>query len=394
MLEHELPARPRLFYIDDIPTPYRLGVFRHIAEKWPGAFRVAFCAENEPGRKFDLDFSGLDVDFLEGFQWRPLGQVNPFSLKWNPGVIRALEHFDPQVVVLSGYAHPTMMRAARWCLSRGVPYAITCETSAKSTVTAGPRWEIRRRVVGWMVRNISFGLPAGREAAAYLRRLGPTDAPMYFFPNTPDTAIFVKTAEAVEALGSAHDLRKALGLPLNGPLFTFVGRLIGAKNPLHVVQAFRSIGVNKDAALLMVGDGPQAATVREHASGDRRIVCAGWTSNQQEIARILASSQALVLPSAHEPWGAVVNEAMASKACVIATDHVGAAAELVENGVEGFIVSVSDVSAIRDAMLTLIDDPERCRRMGEAAQEKAIRHGAVFAATNLARGATDALARV
>lgn len=386
-------SAPRLLYIDDIPTPYRLGVHRRVAMSWPGDFRVAFCAASEPGRKWTLEFEDLDVEFLSGWQWRPGGQVNPFSFKWNPSVIEALERFDPQVVVLAGYAHPTMMWSAAWCISHGVPYAIACETSDKSTATEGLRWQVRRRVVGWMIRRMSFGLPVGRQAAAYLRQLGATDAPMHFFPNTPDTAIFVKTIAEVEAAGGARQIRERFGLPLNGPLFTFVGRLISAKNPLDVVNAFRSIGINRDAALLMVGDGPQAAVVRGHASGDRRIVCAGWISEQQELAQIFAASDALVLPSAHEPWGAVVNEAMASKACVIASDRVGAAAELVREGVDGFIVPVSDVSGIREAMLTLINDPERCRRMAEAAQENAIRCGAAFAASNLIKGASDALAR-
>lgn len=386
-----MSAPPRLFYIDDIPTPYRVGVFRRLADAWPGSFAVAFCAEKEPGRTFDLDLSGLNTQFLAGRQWRPLGQVNPFSFKWNPGVAAALEAFAPDVVVLSGYAHPTMIRAARWCRSRHIPYALACETSARSTSTSGLRWHLRRRVIGWMVRDMAFGLPVGREAAAYLRMLGAAGVPMHFFPNTPDTTLFQQTAARLASNGGAQ-VRRRYALPAKGPIFTFVGRLIPAKRPIDAVQSFLQLPSDKPAGFLIVGDGPEMQAAQNMAGGDPRIAFAGWIRDERELAEIFAASSALVLPSEHEPWGAVVNEAMASGTCVIAADRVGAAVELIDNGVEGFLVSVGDIAAIRESMLTLIEDPNRSLRMGGAAQRKALGHGAEFAALSLLTGAREALA--
>ena len=126
----------RLYYLDDIPTPYRLGVQRRIAQNWGSAFKIAYCAATEPGRNWTLDFSGLDVEILPGRQYRPKKQANPFSFKWNPTVAASLDAFRPDVVVLSGYVHPTMMRAARWCRRRHVPYAIVCETSCMTISSA------------------------------------------------------------------------------------------------------------------------------------------------------------------------------------------------------------------------------------------------------------------
>lgn len=384
--------RPGLYYLDDTPTSYRLGVFHCIAEAWPGRFRVAFCAGSEPGRAHDLDFTGLNVDVLDGIRWQPPWQINPHAFKWNPGVIGALERFEPQVVVLAGYAQPTMIRAARWCIARGIPYAITCETSRRSTATRGARWLLRRRAIGWMIRNMAFGLPTGRAAAAYLHGLGPSRAPMQAFPNTPDTALYRRTVAEFERAGGACEIRARYGLPADGPVFTFVGRLVAAKRPQDAVRAFRLLPSEIAASLLIVGDGPEMGRLRGEANGDDRIVFAGWIRDSRELARVLATSSALVLPSAHEPWGAVVNEAMASKVCPIVTDCVGAAEELVEHARNGFIVPVADVASFRDAMLTLIRDPARCRAMGDAAQATAIRYGVGFAAENLVAGAIEALA--
>ena len=96
---------------------------RHIAPQWPGPYRIVYCAAAEPGRSWSLDFSGLDVEVLPGMQYRPRRQVNPISIKWNPGVWASLGAFRRTLVPL-GYFHPTMYLAALWCRLRRVPFAV------------------------------------------------------------------------------------------------------------------------------------------------------------------------------------------------------------------------------------------------------------------------------
>jgi glycosyltransferase involved in cell wall biosynthesis len=382
----------KLLYLDDIPTPYRIGVQKHSARLWDGPFKVLFCASSEPGRTWELDLGSLDHAVLRGWQWRPTRQVNPFSFKYNPDVVAELEAYRPDVVVLSGYAHPTMIRAAAWCRRRNIPFGIACETSARSTAISGPRWQLRRRAIGWIIRNMAFGLPVGREAAKYLEMLGPTEAPMYFFPNTPDTGPFVAAGEALRADPALEgDLRARYGLAVNGPVFIFVGRLIDAKRPMDALAAFRKLDPSVAATLLFVGDGTLMGVLRAAAAGDPRIVFAGWLAGQAEIARLFALATAMILPSQHEPWGAVVNEAMAAGTPVIASDQVGAASEIVDDGENGFVLPVGDVNGIFAAMTRLIADSGGASDMGRRAQEKAIANGEAFAAANLVRGAKAAL---
>ncbi len=382
---------PRLYYLDDIPTPYRLGVQKRVAELWPGAFRLGFCAESEPGRDWTLDFGTIDVEILPGKQWRPAGQVNPFSIKWNPGVARALEAFRPDVVILSGYIHPTMWRAARWCIRNGVPYGISCETSARSSATSGWRWRVKRAVAGWMVRTMAFGLPVGREAAAYLARFGPSDAPMHFFPNTPDTSAIVAEADRLATSGGEAALRASLGIPGDAQILLFVGRLIDAKRPLDAVTAFRRADAS-DGVLVIVGDGDRMAALREAAAGDPRILFTGWLKDPATIAGLMSIAAAMILPSAHEPWGAVVNEAMAAGTPVISSDRVGAATELIDDGENGYLVPVGDLARYAEIIAQLLADPALAQALGRAARATAIAQGEEFAARNLIAGAEGAMA--
>lgn len=388
-----MPSPPRLYYLDDIPTPYRLGVQKRIADEWPGEFRLGFCARSEPGRDWTLDFGHLEPEFLEGRQWRPRGQVNPFSYKWNPGVTRALAAFKPDVVILSGYTHPTMWAAARWCIRNKVPYGISCETSARSSATSGWRWFAKRAVSGWIVRNMAFGLPVGREAGAYLASFGPSSAPMHYFPNTPDTSSIVAEARRLADTHGEGPLRAELGIPSDAPILLFAGRLIDAKRPLDAVRAFREARGADKAVFLIVGDGDQMGALREAAGDDPRILFTGWLKEPALIAGLMSIATAMILPSAHEPWGAVVNEAMAAGTPVISSDRVGAATELIQDGENGYLVGVGEVAGYAAAIGKLFTDPALAAGLGAAARQTAIAQGEEFAANNLISGALAATKR-
>ena len=294
--------------------------------------------------------------------------------------------------MLSGYAHPTMMRAAAWCRQRNVPYGISCETSARSTATSGLRWNLRKFAIGWMIRGMSFGLPVGREAASYLGKLGAHGTPMFFFPNTPDTRPFISASNQLDSdIELQRRVRKRYNLLDQGPVFIFVGRMIQAKRPLDALIAFQKLGSNIQANLLFVGDGELMKALEYAAAGDRRILFSGWISDQNELARLFALATALVLPSQHEPWGAVVNEAMAAGTPVIASDQVGAANEMIRHLVDGFVVPVGDISSITEMMAMLISGDSRNSRISRNARMTAISYGEEFAANNLVQGAVAAV---
>lgn len=381
----------RLYYLDDIPTPYRLGVHRQIAANWTGPFKLAFCSGSEPGREWDLDLSGLDAEILAGVQYRPKMQRNPFSFKWNPKVIASITKFNPDVVVLSGYVQPTMQLVAWWCRLKDKPYGIASETSWRSSVMSGWRWHLKKILFGSAISNMAFGLPVGREAEAYLRAMGAKTAPMYYFPNTPDAATIAAAADQIRMQRLQQSVRRNLGLRETGEIVLFVGRLIQAKRPLELLAAFQRIqSSEKNPTLVFVGDGALMPQIKAAAADDPRIVCLGWIKDQQQLISIITASSFLVLPSEHEPWGAVVNEAMACSIPVIASDRVGAAVELIESGSEGFVYPLGDVAQLSEFIRELIENKTLRAQMGHAAGAKAKAYGHLFAARNLVEGASKA----
>jgi glycosyltransferase involved in cell wall biosynthesis len=73
---------------------------------------------------------------------------------------------------------------------------------------------------------------------------------------------------------------------------------------------------------------------------------------------------ALVLASESETWGLVLNEAMTFGLPVVATRMVGASLDLIEEGSNGYIYPVGDISALTDALRRLAASPDMRRQFG------------------------------
>ena len=88
---------------------------------------------------------------------------------------------------------------------------------------------------------------------------------------------------------------------------------------------------------------------------------------RRDLRALLPMADLVVPPSFHEAFPRVLLEAMAAGRAVVAT-RVGGVPEAVEDGVTGLMVPPGDVSALADAMASLLRDPGRRRAMEAAAR--------------------------
>jgi N-acetyl-alpha-D-glucosaminyl L-malate synthase BshA len=136
-----------------------------------------------------------------------------------------------------------------------------------------------------------------------------------------------------------------------------------------VIRAFARVREQIDAALVLVGDGPErpaaeAEVERLELGGDVQFL-----GKVDAVADLLRAADLFLLPSSSESFGLSALEAMACGAPVVASD-VGGLPEVVEDGVSGRLVPVGDVDAIAQATLELLR-PERWNAARSAAIERA-----------------------
>lgn len=232
--------------------------------------------------------------------------------------------------------------------------------------TSWPFWEGGRcpkRPLLPAQRDLWYDFLDGLEAVAVTAQakeaLAARGAQVVHIPHSVDTALFHPGPAAARAQGPTAVL--------------FVGQLIERKGMRQLINVIRDRAW-EDVQFWFVGRGPYSARITELAR-EMRVRYLGYVSDRHQLARIYRRSDILVLPSveshrAVEPFGLTLLEAMASGLPVVATDCVGPR-EIVDDGVDGYIVPQDDVPALGEALRVLARDRAKRQRFGMAARRKA-----------------------
>jgi glycosyltransferase involved in cell wall biosynthesis len=160
---------------------------------------------------------------------------------------------------------------------------------------------------------------------------------------------------------------------LTAPRLVNIGRIVEQKGQAILVQAaarLRDRGI--DFELVIVGDGPMRGEIErliEQLDLKEHVRITGYLSNQGVLEELLAS-RALVLPSFAEGLPGVFFEALALGRPVIST-YIAAHPELIESGVNGWLVPAGAVEPLVDAMAeALRADTTLLERMGRAGAQR------------------------
>jgi glycosyltransferase involved in cell wall biosynthesis len=129
-----------------------------------------------------------------------------------------------------------------------------------------------------------------------------------------------------------------------------------------------------DLKVVLAGDGferPELARLATELGIATDVTFLGWVPNA-ELPQYYRAAAVSVIPSLEEGFGIPAAEAMGCEVAVVASD-AGGLPEVVENGVTGLVVPRGDASALAHAIGSLLADPQRRRRMGQAGRERALR---------------------
>lgn len=167
-------------------------------------------------------------------------------------------------------------------------------------------------------------------------------------------------------------LRQKYHLSEDTPLIGIVARIMLWKGHMELVEALAKVRqvlpnvrlaiIGRTDALASSGDSYEHRVRRRIAelNLESHVIWTGWLD---AIPEVMADLDVLAVPSWEEPFGLVVTEAMAMQRPVVGFAS-GALPEIITDGVEGLLVPARDTSALADALIALLQNPERCREMG------------------------------
>lgn len=150
----------------------------------------------------------------------------------------------------------------------------------------------------------------------------------------------------------------------DGHRFLFVGQLIERKNVFSLIHAFSKIA-RKGDSLTIAGDGilkNQILDLVNKLKLNDEVNLAGQ-KNQDELAKIYANSDTLVMPSIEEVWGLVANEALASGMQAVVSEKSGVT-DLI-SGMQGVYICKTDIESIAESMANSRDNFKEAIRQPE-----------------------------
>jgi len=184
--------------------------------------------------------------------------------------------------------------------------------------------------------------------------------------------IFMYPQCAVDYSGQfTFDVRDNFGLK-DKKIILFLGRLVTTKGVAYLIEAFSLLEkVDKQVFLIIGGEGPNKKDIENLAKQlDIKNIRFVGAIKKKEIASYYSACDVFVLPSifnkhSYEPWGLVVNEAMAFGKPVITTTAVGSGEDLIENDYNGYVVGERNVEELYEAMNRILSDNELLESMGK-----------------------------
>jgi glycosyltransferase involved in cell wall biosynthesis len=368
----------RVALATNIVPPYRVPVFRRLAETAGWKLRIFTSAESEFDRSWSVDTGGLDVARVRGLSWVRRGRTLHLPL----GLPLALARFRPDVVV-SGELGPRSWLALLYCIAARVPLVLWAYPSrGEGRRVRGPGLRLRRALLQRARAVIGMGAQAREALGAW----GVPGGAIHDAPNAHDAEAVHKALAGIAPEAARRGLRAGLGC--RDRVALCAGRLIGSKGVIELLDAWDDLspGLRGEWSLLFLGSGPLEERVRHaartHARGEIVHVRAVAAS---EVAAFYAGADLLVLPSLEEPWGLVANEAMACGLPVCGSRLAGCADDLLREGETGWVFDPRVPLDFAAALQRALDCPERAH-LGTAARHHAARFGPDAMADGMRRG--------
>lgn len=158
-------------------------------------------------------------------------------------------------------------------------------------------------------------------------------------------------------------VRLHFAVPSNSPLFVFVGSGWERKG---LAGAIRAVAANPQASLLVVGRDKAQRFYERLAAKLRATDRVHFAGVQTDVGPYLGAADAFILPALYDPFPNAVLEAMAAGLPVVTSTTCGAA-EVIHDGIHGFVCDALDQASLADAVRSL-SDFDRAATMGRHAR--------------------------
>jgi len=328
--------------LTNVPTPYRKKMWEAYSEIENITFDIFYLSKMHKDRKWDFDkAAGVNEVFLDGIH---LGKLNLeiFSLA---------KKYD--LWIIGGYSESTVQLLILLCKVLKIPYIIMFDGISPKKIDAREN-KLKFSWKKFLVKGCFAFFGNGTVGKLYAKKLGIPDEKIYNQYLTVDIAHFLNLLGEKDKIRST--IRQDFGIPENGLVLLYVGRLIELKGVQDLIKAYSEIKKqNQNTYLIIVGFGTYEEELRKISKDVKDVFFAGHV-DYPEIHEYYFAADVLVLPTYDDPWGLVINEAMACGLSIVTTTAAGANLDLVKDN--GYVYEPKDVDELVDIIRKYVENPK------------------------------------
>ena len=335
---------PRILIIHRALAPYRIDLFSHLTKRYDAELYLEYGQPLE--QDFNLSLQGGRIQF----DYKLLAPGSRLLPNLRPELLRILRKpYDlilcSEFNLLTGMLYLLRGRSAR-PLPRLVSICDDNLVTAEATLRDSSYWSKR-----WLLDRIDGVILCSEQAKDLYRDMCRGElSKWHYLPIVQDEQYLQRQVALAQAETAA--LRSRYAVPDGRAVILYVGRLDKVKNLPRLLEAFKLvIDEGLDLQLLMVGDGPLDAELRQQAtmlSLEERVTFAGKQQGSDLYAHY-DLGDALILPSTYEPFGATVAEALAL-GMPVAVSEVAGSCTLIRSEEEGYRLNPLDKEDIARAL--------------------------------------------
>ncbi|MEO8088805.1 MAG: glycosyltransferase [Gemmatimonadales bacterium] len=308
----------------------------------PSRVKIVACALRDPGRLYEgFERAGVPITFLGVRRYDPSAILR---------LIRLIRAHQIDVLHLQEFGASTFGRIAGLLTRR--PTIVHVHAEYGDSAVGG--YPLLVRAVDHLLSALTTRVVAVSHSVAdyCVGQMGFRRSQVVVIHN-PLTREMPPADET-----SLAPLRRLYGLPPDAVVVGTVTRFHPVKGTTFLLEAFaRVLHAVPNSYLLIVGDGPERAALEAQARSlgiERRAVFAGFRDDIEEHLRLF---RVAVIPSLHEGLPLAGVEALSAGVPLVAS-RVGGLPELVSEGRTGFLVEPGNATAIADAVIRILQDPE------------------------------------
>ena len=311
-----------------------------------------------------------DIDLLSGYDYLFVRNTSedPGSHHYkgiiNPDIIGKINEFKPDAIIIYGWNFHAHLKIMRYFKGK-IPILFRGDSTLLDEKNGmGFKKILRKYFLRWVYSHVDIALSPGTASDAYFEFVGLKSSQIIRAAHAVDNDRFTLSFEAIAQQDK----------PIT---FLFAGKFEPKKNPILLIRAFKKLfESNKNIHLILVGDGIfkneiinelKQLSIKNHQQPYTLLPF----QNQSQMPSVYQQGDIFVLPSQGpgETWGLAINEAMAAGCAVIASNKCGGAADLIEEGKNGYIFKSGDEHDLVLKMEKILKD-NQYKAMGHYASEK------------------------